>query len=120
MSSQGQHCLPQGSTGPAHPYPCPLPHDTEGPPHVSLGEPEHGLSPGSGPVALVGEGHRAFFTFASTGRCHGFRGLCGARAPLTFYYVLPGKAPLRLGSEKQATARVILRAVWGKMFMTQK
>lgn len=37
--------------------------------------------------------------------------------PLTFYDVLPGKAPLSLRSEKQVTACVVLQAVSGKMFM---
>lgn len=47
------------------------------------------------------------------------RGAAWSRSPLTFYYVLPGKAPLGLRSEKQATARVMSQAVLGKMFMMQ-
>lgn len=62
--------------------------------------------------------------------CCAWRGCCGVRGRvgsgaawgrgrLTFYYVLPGEAPLRLRSEKQATARVMSREVLGKMFMMQ-
>lgn len=51
--------------------------------------------------------------------CCTWRGCCGVRGRLTFYYVLPGEAPLRLRSEKQATVRVMSRVVLGKMFMMQ-
>lgn len=37
-----------------------------------------------------------------------------ARPLLTFYYVLPGKAPLRLGSEKQVTVCAVFQAVFGE------
>lgn len=58
----------------------------------------------------MGPGHSGFFTFASTGGC---RGHPKARPLLTFYYVLPGKAPLRLGSEKQVTVRAMFQAFFG-------
>lgn len=62
---------------------------------------------GSGPRArgalVVGWGHLAFFTRAPAGGCRGCGGAVGGQSatPLTFYDVLPGKASLRLCSEKQ-------------------
>lgn len=70
------------------------------------------------PCHRWGWGHRASLTLAPGEDAEG-SGAAWSRSPLTFYYVLPGKAPLRLCSEKQATARVMSQAVLGKMFMMQ-
>lgn len=84
----------------------------------ALGVPR--VSPGVGPWAgpPLGQGRRASLA-AAPGEDAVGSGAAWGRGRLTFYYVLPGEAPLRLRSEKQATARVMSREVLGKMFMMQ-
>lgn len=107
-------CVFPGSREPHPLLPLPLSRDPEGPPRVSLGGPGFGLSLELQACSMDGAGAQWFLHFCIHRRMPRVWGHPKARPLLTFYYVLPGKAPLRLGSEKQVTVCAVFQAVFGE------
>lgn len=107
-------CIFPGSREPHPLIPPPLSRDPEGPPRVSLGGPGFGLSLELQACSMDGAGAQWFLHFCIHSRMPRVWGHPRACPVLTFYYVLPGKAPLRLGSEKQATVCAMFQAVFGE------